>query len=634
MKRKRVVLGQLGWAYDDEVWLPTASGALAAHCLSSAEFNGAYEIDPWLRYERDEPITIVGAMNTPDVVALSHYVWNEQINFAVLCEVKRHWPHCLTVLGGPSVGDAGPLAENLLREHPEVDVFVHGEGEETFRALLLGEVQDQGRDWHDVLGLSWLGGHSAPRPRQKNLDEFPSPFLTGVFDPVLERGARKGQHFSVCFEPDRGCPWCCRFCFWGGATGVKVHTFGLERLKAELDWIATHRLGFVYGASANFGLNFNRDWELAEYMVILKHHTGFPQHYFTNTSKNATERIFKLSKLLHDAGLSKGATLSMQSWNEQTLVAIGRSNIKSSTYENLQTMFREAGVPTYAEIILALPEETLLSFCDGIDKNLDAGQHDGLMVYLARVLAGTEMADPAYRQQYGIETVRLPIQANHGSLDAASIGPTEFEETVIATATMSHEDWLQAQRISWFVQVFFVLGLARLPLLWFRERGVKVTEFAQWALDACYARVEGYGVPLYPALWLERHRLERYLASQDLGAPEVDRDDLDSFPAIRWPIEEASLLALLSHKDVVYRELKSLFWAFIDEKQLYGAPGENTRDPLNEALVENAKRIKHWSDGVSPSDPATFAREICWFGRRGGSMLHPERVGIGSDEQS
>lgn len=642
--KRRVVLGQLGWAYDNEVWLPTAAGMLAAHCRSSDEFNAAYDIDPWLRYEREEPEACVesmvrrssvdirkiapanwkgpldiGLQDFPDVVALSHYVWNEQLNFAVLREMKRRCPGVLTVLGGPSVGEAGPAAEALLRAHPEVDVLVHGEGEETFRELLLARSRaPQMIDWRAIQGLSFAtltGKYIAakPRPRQKNLDSFASPFLTGVFDYVLALAEGKGQRFSAVWEPDRGCPFDCAFCAWGSATAAKVNTFGMDRLMAELDWFAAKQIGFVYGASANFGLLFDRDHELAQYMVSLKNFTGYPKRFMVNTSKNATERIFKLSKLLHNAELSKGATLSMQSWDTQTLVTIGRNNIKLDTYDKLQTMFREAGVPTYAELILGLPGESLQSFCDGIDKNLDAGQHDGLFIYLCRVLPGTEMAEEAYRKKHGIETVRLPIQANHGSLDAAQVGPTEYEETVIATKTMPHADWLEAQRVAWFVEVFFVLGIARLPLLWLREQGVTVTEFARWALGEM-GKADGSFVVGYPSLGWNYIRLDNYLLDQDRGAPNVPTFGLDVFPPIRWPIEEASWLALMSRKDDVELELARLFDAFCSARGI-------DNDPLADLIWDNMRRLKRWTDGVSPSDPATFAREILWFGRRGGSML-------------
>lgn len=370
---------------------------------------------------------------------------------------------------------------------------------------------------------------------------------------------------------------------------------------------------FVYGASANFGQLFNRDWEIAEELVRLKQACGYPRHYMTNTQKNATERIFRLSKLLHDAGLSKGATLSMQSWNEETLVQINRANIRQKTYRDLQAMFRRAGMPTYAELILGLPGETLDSFCAGIDQNIEAGQHDGLLIYLARVLPGSEMADPAYRKKHGIITRDIPIQASHGDLDQAQVGPTECEETVIGTSAMSTADWLEAVRVAWFVETMFVLGAMRLPLLWLHEQhAVRLTGFARWALRASHR---------FPLLRGESTRLELYLSSLFTDDPVVDRRGIEAFLRIRWPIEEASWLALMLERQAWLDESRRLIEAFCDEHSTPGTMG------LSDAFDAQHARLRHWTTDRERPDPNEFARHWLWYGRRGGSMLLAPRGG-------
>ena len=367
-----------------------------------------------------------------------------------------------------------------------------------------------------------------------------------------------------------------------------------------MKWLSSNKIAFVYGADANWGQLPERDLELTRELVRLKKETGFPHTYFVNSAKNATERIYDIAKLLQEAGLAKGATLSMQSWDKNTLTQIKRSNIRLKTYTDLQAKFKSTGTPTYSELIVGLPGETLDSFCAGIDQSIEAGCHDGLVIYPCRVLPGTEMAKPAYRVKHGIVTNMTAILANHTDITSKDIGPVEYEETIVATKTMPHADWLEAQRIAWFVEVFFVLGIARLPLLRLRERGVKVTDFAQWALRCDV---------------LDRARIEAYLASQDRGEPEVPRGGLEAFGNIRWPIDEASWLALMAQKDETYAELLALVEAFCDARGL---------DKYAVGVQANMARLKHWTDGVSPSDPATFAREVLWFGRRGGSMLRLE----------
>lgn len=223
--KKRVVLGQLGWAYSDEIYLPLSAAMLAAHCNADPLFKENYEIDPWLRFARAEPQDIVDGFEVPpDVLGLSMYVWCEQISLAVAKLTKERWPNCLVVFGGPSVSDHH-YAEALLRAHPYVDVIVHGEGEETFRQMLLEEAgggitTHHWQQWEPLCpGVSFLRDFrvrgekryvmAPPRPREKNLDRFPSPFLDGTFDHLLATPAGKGVKFAGVWESNRGCPFAC-----------------------------------------------------------------------------------------------------------------------------------------------------------------------------------------------------------------------------------------------------------------------------------------------------------------------------------------------------------------------------------------------------------------------------------------
>lgn len=204
--KKRVILGQLGWSYSDEVYLPLSAGMLAARCHADSEFNEQYEIDPFLRFARDAPEKIVlGFEEPPDVLGLSMYVWCERISLEVAQLTKKRFPHCLVVLGGPSVSDHH-YGKKLLYAHPYVDVLVHGEGEETFLAICKAEAAPAGTAY-----LDRVDGYvqTKPRPREKNLDLFPSPFLTGVFDRLFKHPAAQEVRFAGVWEADRGCPFAC-----------------------------------------------------------------------------------------------------------------------------------------------------------------------------------------------------------------------------------------------------------------------------------------------------------------------------------------------------------------------------------------------------------------------------------------
>ena len=192
-------------------------GMLTAHCNAGHVFTQRYEIDPWLRFAREAPQKIVDGFEAPpDVLGLSIYVWCERISLEVARLTKKRYPNCLVVFGGPSVSDHH-YGEKLLREHPYVDVLVHGEGEATFLELLTA-LTNHDHSWESVHGISYPWNRAdqtpeyndtPPRLREANLDRFPSPFLDGTFDKLLAHPAAQEVRFAGVWEPDRGCPFAC-----------------------------------------------------------------------------------------------------------------------------------------------------------------------------------------------------------------------------------------------------------------------------------------------------------------------------------------------------------------------------------------------------------------------------------------
>jgi radical SAM superfamily enzyme YgiQ (UPF0313 family) len=164
----------------------------------------------------------------PDVLGISVTCWNARSVYEICRIVHAVRPECAIVLGGPEVG---PIAADVLESHPEVSVVVRGEGEVTFAALL-GELARGGKAWR-VDGIALRKGDEVvttpDRALVANLDDLPSPYLTGVLQPV------DGGSY---LETYRGCPHRCAYCFEGKGYG-RIRTFSDERVAAEIDAIAS-----------------------------------------------------------------------------------------------------------------------------------------------------------------------------------------------------------------------------------------------------------------------------------------------------------------------------------------------------------------------------------------------------------
>ena len=61
----------------------------------------------------------------------------------------------------------------------------------------------------------------------------------------------------------------CSYCEW--CFTHKIRKFPIEKIKAEIEWIASKKIRYCYCADANFGI-LERDVEIAKYVVEQKNY--------------------------------------------------------------------------------------------------------------------------------------------------------------------------------------------------------------------------------------------------------------------------------------------------------------------------------------------------------------------------
>ena len=74
----------------------------------------------------------------------------------------------------------------------------------------------------------------SPSMRTAELDNIPSPYLTGILDKFFD------GKLSPMIQTNRGCPFSCSFCVDGSPEVMKVNNFSIERVNSEINYIATH----------------------------------------------------------------------------------------------------------------------------------------------------------------------------------------------------------------------------------------------------------------------------------------------------------------------------------------------------------------------------------------------------------
>ena len=440
-------------------WLPYSAGCIWSYALTNDRIRKNYQL-AGLGYDRLPVDQVVASMQDPRVVGLSCYVWNEQYCLALARAVKLRWPKCWIVLGGAN-------AHGSQLKYDFLDTIVQAEGEQAFTDVLLALLD--GRDPEPVYSAA----------RLQDLD-IPSPYLTGVFDTIIK--ARPDALWAMTFETNRGCPYACTFCDWGGTTYSKVKRFGLERVVAELEWAVLHPVAYAVCADANFGIFKDRDIALAQEIRSACDRSSIDA-VDINFAKNNPDTNYEIARILGPYG--RGITVSVQSMDGDVLEAIKRKNLKVNDIGSLITLSERTGVMTYTEMILGLPLETRETWRDGMTELLEVGQHQTIDMWLATLLRNSEMAQPDQRRAYGIESIWA---RDYMSLGPASLddGIPELAEIVRATSTMTQQDLVDSYMYGWMIIHWHCMGYIQVVARWARTcAGIAYRQF----YDCLYNRI-------------------------------------------------------------------------------------------------------------------------------------------------
>ncbi|MGH3632564.1 MAG: KedN5 family methylcobalamin-dependent radical SAM C-methyltransferase [Mycobacterium sp.] len=338
----------------------------------------------------------------PDILAFSVLGWNYR-NFVCLAETyKQLRPDGLVVFGGNHVSRQ---ATKVFREAPAVDVVVNGEGERTFRELVTAVLAaPTASDLSGVTGLSYRGADgavqtTAERDRIEDLDEVPSPLLAGAI-PMADATGRFPYEFAL-LETNRGCPYKCAFCYWGGAVGQRVRSFSRERLAEELDLFGYYQVPTVFLCDANFEM-LDADEEFVEDLVRARERYGFPQALEANYAKNKSARVHRIVTMLKRHRLNSSFTLALRTLTDEALDGMQRRNMKINQWEGLVDWLAGEGLDCYAELIWGAPGDTPSSFLHGYDRL--AERVPRIAMYPMLLLPNTGYTQQ--RERHGFATIR------------------------------------------------------------------------------------------------------------------------------------------------------------------------------------------------------------------------------------
>lgn len=572
----KVGLSNINISFGGQSYFPYSIGLMLAYALehvpnAKSIFDFGSPLFKKIPVERG-----VAHLIDSELVFFSISLWNAELSKEIARKLKSENPNVTIVFGGCSVPPESRV-EKFLVERPYVDVACHGEGEKIFSAILEGYARERrNTDWSKIPSISFRRDGTVVStqraPRLKDIGQIPSPYLTGLFDKLIKENPQDG--WIGLWETNRGCPYSCAYCEWGGEVGKGVSWNDMDRLMKEIDWFSMNKTEFVRCADANFGIKPQRDLALVQKLVENNCKYGYPQAVSVENAKNSNKSTFEIQKLLNDSGLSQGVNLAIQSMHDPSLVAIKRKNISNELYAELQHMFEEAGIATFTDMIIGLPEETYDTFVNGVARLIENGQNNSISYYNALILPNSEMGDPAYQKKYGILTTTIRQICNHEQLGEDTIH--EVEEIVIGTNTLSTDDWRRVKAFAWESSLLYHRKLLQIPLtIAFQSYGIGYRR-----LFEAFCEVDRRTFPILGEIndfFRDKARM-----IQEMGSP--NHVDSERWLRMWWPADQFKLIDLVSSGklDAFYVESTHLINQIIGE----------TKEAISDAILLNKEMLK------------------------------------------
>ena len=624
---KNVYFVQANNVYGTEVkntYIPYSVGCIQAYCQKNEIISSEYRFGKFI-YTREAPEKVIELLDNPFMVLFSCSVWNTEYNKTVAKAIKEAYPSCLITFGGHNVSNN----ENYLRDNDFIDFLTHRFGEEPTEGIL--ESLATGKSLDEIPNISYrneAGEIVTTAYAPQTGTEYPSPYLEGTFDEIL----KDDIVFSALFETNRGCPNSCSFCDWGSLKS-KVRLFPMERVFAEIDWFVEHKIEFVFCTDGNFCL-FNRDEEIADYIVHCKNTYGYPKMFRVCFTKNKFDFVFDIGTKFFKNGLDKAQTLSFQSMNEQVLKNVGRKNISTEKFRELMLKYNEINISTFSELILGLPGETYETFCEGVNILIENGQHYAINIYPCELLPNAEMGQKAYQEKFGIKSTRVPFKLIHSNEGQKKDDIVEYSEYITSTDAMSEEEWAKSLLFASYIQGLHNLGLLRALAIYYRhEHNLSYNDFYNKLLS--YSK-ERKGTLLNTVY----ERISKLCLGIISGSNELVAT-CEGLGDVLWGFDELIFLEFYKNLEVFYKEVKECFKGIDKNDDVVDALFKYQLDIIKKIGVEHPvisseydfysyfnsillggyeKLVKNKTtiaveDGVVVKDIHEFAREIVWYGR-------------------
>ncbi|MFH1399994.1 MAG: radical SAM protein [Nanoarchaeota archaeon] len=415
----------------------------------------------------------------PDVLGLAQYSWNSELNLFGAGLAKKINPKAIIILGGPNLDLTAQAKLGFLRAHPDVDLCIEFDGEVPFASIVQSLIDGKSISQVKIdppAGVYALhpktkelsDKHEKP-PRLMSLDEFGSVYADGLFDEFLDAG------YHPFVQTHRGCPYGCTFCHTSNEYYNKMMFQTPEVFRRDMEYLGKRLAGrhdvVLYIANTNMSM-FKEDIEIAKVIRATQEKYDWPKFFNVNSGKIPHKLIEILKIMKFRPGIA------LQTLTPEVLRNTHRINIPIEKYKAFQEeVLKQTGESSATELILCLEGETRETFMTTLRTVVNSGvQH--IVIYTLMNLRGTPIATPEYAAHNKHLIRHRIVPRQFSEIDGQKVFDTE--EVIVATKTMSFEDYLFLRGVSFTISTIFgnseLVPLKRFLL----DHGV---DMAQWVFN-------------------------------------------------------------------------------------------------------------------------------------------------------
>jgi len=351
---------------------PKLEGPLGLMYIQAVLDKEGYEskiVDIYDSY--DEIRQIINSYN-PNIVGISCFTNYRKSSFELARVAKETNPSIIVVMGGPH---ATYLWEQMLRNIPEVDIIVKGEGEITYLELV--KALENKTPLDKVDGIAFRKNNELYSTKERgliqNLDSIPFPSYRDI--DLSKYSNRIHVHSS------RGCFNSCTYC----ATFWKNHWRGrsAKNVVDEIEWLVKEKgLKYLYFSDDIFTVDKQRAIDICKMLIDRKIDIGWVTE--TRVDSVSYEVLYWMKK----AGCSI-LQFGVESGSPTILKNI-KKNITLEQIRNAFKLCKEVGLKAQAFIMVGNQGETWETVRE-TERLLDEIKPDVLSVAIAGIFPNTEL---------------------------------------------------------------------------------------------------------------------------------------------------------------------------------------------------------------------------------------------------